>query len=144
MEKIQKMNLLVKDAFKSLNNFIVFPLAIVGLVFILVFYVVSPIYMLGDVIIRELQSILTNDKEKDSNGVQIVKHLFGFGFVVLINFYKTVLSIVLAISYFITAIAFWISSYGSLKVNPFAFSVWKLSLIKNIHALFKSNQKKHI
>lgn len=123
MKKLESMNKLFMEIFKSYNNFIVFPFAIVGIVSIIVFYVFFPFYMLSDLLVKELNSIIQEDKEKDSSGVQIVKNLIGFGIVVLFNFYRALMSIVLAIGYFMTSISFMVSSLGKVKSNPFEFSV---------------------
>jgi len=122
MKKIQTMNCLLKDIFKTPKNFILFPFAIVGCVFIVVFYALCPFYMLAELFVNELRSILKADGEKDTNGAQVVKNLIGFGFVVMFNFFRAVMSLPLAMGYFMTSIAFTLSSMGSIKNNPFAYS----------------------
>ena len=123
MKKIETMNCLLKDIFKTPKNFILFPFAIVGCVFIVIFYAFCPFYMLAELFVNELRSIVQADSEKDSNGVQIVKNLIGFGLIVMFNFFRAVMSLPLAIGYFMTSIAFTISSIGNVKNNPFAYSV---------------------
>ena len=123
MQKIIKMNCLIKEIFKSPKNFLIFPFAIIGCVFIAIFYAFCPLYMLADFFENELNSILKADSEKDSNGVRVVKYLLGFAFVVFFNFYRAIMSLPLAISYFIASISFTLSSIGNINNNPFAFSV---------------------
>ena len=123
MKKIETMNCLLKDIFKTPKNFILFPFAIVGCVFIVIFYTFCPFYMLAELFVNELRSIVQADSEKDSNGAQIVKNLIGFGLIVMFNFFRAVMSLPLAIGYFMTSIAFTISSIGNVKNNPFAYSV---------------------
>ena len=123
MKKIETMNCLLKDIFKTPKNFILFPFEIVGCVFIVIFYAFCPFYMLAELFVNELRSILKVDNEKDTNGAQLVKNLIGFGFVVMFNFFRAIMSLPLAISYFMTSIAFSISSIGNIKNNPFAYSV---------------------
>lgn len=97
MKKIETMNCLLKDIFKTPKNFILFPFAIVGCVFIVIFYAFCPFYMLAELFVNELRSIVQTDSEKDSNGAQIVKNLIGFGFVVMFNFFRAIMSLPLAI-----------------------------------------------
>lgn len=123
MKKIQTMNCLLKDIFETPKNFILFPFAIVGCVLILIFYSLCPFYMLAELFVNELRSILQVDNEKDTNGAQIVKNLIGFGAVVMFNFFRAIMLLPLAMGYFMTSIAFTISSVGNVKNNPFAYSV---------------------
>ena len=123
MKKIQTMNGLLKDVFNSPKNFILFPFAIIGCVFIVIFYVCCPFYMLAELFVNELHSIIKADGENDSNGAQVVKNLIGFGFVIMFNYLRSILAILLAIGYFMTSVAFTISSIGNLKNNPFAYSI---------------------
>jgi hypothetical protein len=122
MEKIKKTNELLENVFSSGKNFVIFPFSLIGLVFIGLFYLFSPFYMLAELFVRELNSILKADSENDSNGAQIVKNLIGFGLVVAFNFLRAVLLLPLATGYFIASISFVISSIGRLRVNPFKFS----------------------
>ncbi len=122
MEKIKKTNELLENVFSSGKNFVIFPFSLIGLVFIGLFYLFSPFYMLAELFVRELNSILKADSENDSNGAQIVKNLIGFGLVVAFNFLRAVLLLPLATGYFIASISFVISSIGRFRVNPFGFS----------------------
>ena len=79
--------------------------------------------MLAELFVNELHSIIKVDGENDSNGAQVVKNLIGFGFVVMFNFLRSILAILLAIGYFVISVAFTISSIGKLKNNPFAYSI---------------------
>ena len=125
MKKIASMNGLVKEIFKSPKNFIVFPFSIVGIVFVGYFYLLTPFYMLSELFLSELRSIIVLDNDKDSNGAQIVKNLLGFGIVVVFNFLRAIMTIPLAICYFMTSIMFLLSSLGSVKYNPFEYSTQK-------------------
>ena len=123
MKKIEVMNGLLKTIFKTPKNFILFPLSIVGCVFIVIFYTICPFYMLIDLFVNELRSILKFDNETETAGAQTVKILLGFGIVVIFNFVKAVFTILLAICYFMTSISFTVSSLGNIKSNPFAYSI---------------------
>ena len=123
MKKIELMNSLLKEIFKTPKNFILFPFAMVAFLFIAVFYFVCPFYMLFDLIVNELRSILENDGENTHWAVLIVRNIIGFGFVVAFNLFKTLLLVPLALSYFMTSCLFTISSLMKLRKNPFAFSI---------------------
>ncbi len=117
------MNKLLQKIFLTPKNFILFPFAIAGCGFIIAFYTLLPLYMLVELFVNELRSIILLDSEKDSNGAQVVKNLLGFWFVVIFNFLRAVVCIPLAIFYFMTSVMFTVSSIGNVNENPFAFSI---------------------
>ena len=122
MKKIEMMNSLFREIFKTSHNFILFPFAILGLIFAMAFYMFCPFYMLAELFVDELKAILCENRENDSNGTQVVKHLIGFGAVVIFNYLRALMVIPLAIGYFMTSISFTVSSLGKFKNNPFAYS----------------------
>ena len=118
MEKIEKMNSLLKEIFNNKHSFLLFPFAICGLVFVMLFYIVASVYELFDIFIKDLQSVFYNI-EKDNNHTQTVKTLLGFWFVVIFNLVKSCVAMPLTIFYFFTSIFFYVSSIGKLKTNPY-------------------------
>ena len=123
MDKMNKMNELVKKIFESPKHFLLFPFAFVGLLLIGLYYLVLPTYMLAEVFVKDFQAIIYENNDKDSNSSKAIKAFIGFGWVVFFNFIKCCLSIPLALSYVLISIAFYFSSLGKFKAFPFAFSV---------------------
>lgn len=123
MKKIETMNSLMRNIFSSPKNFILFPFALVAFVFIAVFYIICPFYMLFDLLTNEVRSILENNQENTHWATLVVRNIAGFGVVVVFNLLRVILLIPLALSYFMTSSLFTISSLAKIRSTPFAFSV---------------------
>lgn len=120
MKKINKMSELLSTLYFTRGWWVCFPFSLIGFIFVGLFYLVSPLYMLFDFAKIELSSIL-KPNDSDSNGTQMIKHLFGFMYIVIFNFIVTVFAVVMAMFYFLSSISFFVSSFGAFKVNPFGF-----------------------
>ena len=121
MEKINLINNICKKIFNTKYWFALFPFAIVSLFLLLVYYILASIYLLFDIIKLELKFILLKDSDNESNGVQIVKYLFGFFYVVYFNLITVIIAIPLGIIYYLIAIMIFVSSLGRVKTSPFGF-----------------------
>ena len=99
----------------------IFPFAVIGLVFSGLFFLFSPFYMLFDFARISIKRLLYSDNEKLGGAAQFVKFFVAFGMYAFMYGLTVLFSCFLAMGYFITFCAFFISSGFRLRENPFAF-----------------------
>ena len=121
MKKLHLMNDLVKKTIHTKLWFILFPFTIVAAVLVLAYYITCSLYLLFDLLTVETKEILKKDSEDECNGVQVVKHLMGFFFVVCFNFITIGFSLTLGVLYYFTVCFNFVGSLGRVKVTPFGF-----------------------
>ena len=119
MKKVTAINELMKAVFSSAKNFIIFPFGIVALLFSGLYYAILPFYMLTDYLAVEYKRTVLVGEETPP--VQVVKHLLGYFFYVLLSCLVLTLSLPLVMGYFVISVCIFISSLGKVKVNPFKF-----------------------
>ena len=118
----------LKSVFKVKGWWFLLPFTLIGLVLVLAFYIVAPVFMLIDLIRFELKKILYNSNETISGSAQFVKFLIGFLYYIIFAIVSAVMLLPLAIIYFLTVCCFFVSSFGRAKGNPFAFHAITTSL----------------
>lgn len=111
----------LKRVFSIKGWWVIFPFALVGLVFAGLFFIFSPLYMLYDFARVSVKKLLYNDNENLSAAAQFVKFLIAFGMYALLYGLTILFSCLLAIGYFLAFCSFFISSAFRLRENPFAF-----------------------
>lgn len=121
MPQIKCFTNYLKEVFKTRFWWVILPFTLIGLVLSLVFFILSPIYMLFDLARFEFKKILYADNEKISGGAQFVKFVisyFGYFIAALITI---IFLAPLSIVFFLAYCAFFISSIGRVRSNPFKF-----------------------
>ena len=111
----------LKGVFKTKGWWIIFPFALIGLVFSGLFFLLCPIYMMFDLARFEFRKILYTDNDKLSGAAQFVKFAISyFGYFIAASL--TILWVcLLSIGFFLAFIAFFLSSLGRTRGNPFKF-----------------------
>lgn len=125
MERILCFTALLKRVFATKGWWYIAPFALIGLVFSGLFYILSPFYMIFDYVRLEIKKILYNDNEGLSGAAQFVKFMIGFFAYMLSAVLVIIVSIPLAMAYFLVFIAFFVSSIGRFRGNPFGFHFLK-------------------
>ena len=121
MAQINAFTNYLRETFKIKFWWVIVPFAFIGLLFAGLFYLFTPIYMLFDLARFELRKILYSDNEKLSGAAQFIKFAisyFGYFLAAVLTIFQIGL---LSMMFMLTFLAFFISSLGRVRGNPFKF-----------------------
>ena len=121
MEKLYLMNNFIKKVVRSGNWLILCPFAIIAAIIWVAYYIIISVYLLIDLLVVESKRVLRKDTEDESSLAHAVKHLIGFIFPVYFNLVTVGLTLVLAVLYFLSSIFIFLSSVGTVRINPYGF-----------------------
>ena len=112
---------LIKKVIKYKSIWILFPFTLVAFALVLVYLIIGCIYMLIDLMCRDLRNEL--ERGNDKAGLLAIAFKYLIVYSVYISFEITRISIKLnmAILYFLAYCFFFVSSLFRIKETPFAF-----------------------
>lgn len=112
---------LVKKVIKYKSIWILFPFTLVAFALILEYLIVGCVYMLIDLMSRDLRKELERGNDKVGVLAMAFKYLIAYSVYIYFEITRISIKLIMAVLYFLTYCFFFVSSLFRIKETPFAF-----------------------